>query len=40
MFTSTVPLLLLFWKETIDYASEEYCNIKLATEMVNLTAKR
>ena len=41
MFTSTILLLLLFWKKgAIDYASDEYRAIRVATEMVNLTAKR
>jgi hypothetical protein len=41
MFSSTIFLLLTFWKKGgIDYASPEYHAIEVATEMVYLTSKR
>ena len=41
MFTSTIFLLLVFWKKgSIDYDSPEYRAVELATEMVQLTSKR
>jgi len=41
MFTSTIFLLIIFWRNRgIDYASAEYHAIKVATEMVHLTSRR
>jgi hypothetical protein len=41
MFTSTIFLLLIFWKkEAIDYDSPEFHAIEVATEMVQLTSRR
>jgi len=41
MFTSTVFLLLVFWKKgNVDYGSPEHHAIEFATEMVQLTSKR